>query len=128
MKCQFTKPNQEQYPIHCNANAMADFEYCFSHNPETQSDKRAAVIKGGLAPKPRKEAERLEPVSIKNTKDILALIEDTVNRVRSEPMTHQKANSIGYLSTVALKAMEIDELDEKLEFVKSFILERKNKK
>ncbi|TSC77462.1 MAG: hypothetical protein G01um101429_1044 [Parcubacteria group bacterium Gr01-1014_29] len=124
MKCQFQKLNSEQ----CEANAMEGVDYCFTHNPETQAEKEQAVLSGGFAPKPRKEAKPLDPVSVRSTKDILALLEDTINRVRTEPMTHQKANCVGYLANIAIKALEVDELDEKLEFVKSFILERKNKR
>jgi len=124
MKCQFIKPNGEQ----CEANAMEGVNYCFTHNPETQAEKEQAVLKGGLAPKPRKEAKPLAPISVRSTKDILALLEDTINRVRTEPITHQKANCIGYLANISIKALEVDELDEKLEFVRGLISERKNKR
>ncbi len=124
MKCQHIKPDGTQ----CGANAMADAEFCFSHNPETQEGKAAAVLKGGQAIKPRKEDVPLEPLSVKSTQDILALIQDTINRVRTEPMTHQKANCIGYLANIALKALEVGELDEKLELINTLILERKIKR
>lgn len=114
MKCQFTKPNGEQ----CDANAMIDSQFCFSHNPETAEDKKSAVLKGGLAPKPRKEAEPLEPIKMRSADDILALIEDTVNRIRTEPITRQKANSIGYLINIALKALEVWKAEAKPEAIK----------
>lgn len=124
MKCRFIKPNGAQ----CEANAMTEVEYCFTHNPETQAERELAVLKGGIAPKPRKEAKPLEPLSIKNIEDVLSLIEDTINRVRTEPITHQKANCIGYLANIALKALEVGEIDEKLELINSLILERKTKR
>jgi len=110
MKCQYTKPDSKR----CNANSLVETKYCFSHNPKTQGEKKKAVLKGGLAPKPRKNAKRLEPLPLKSVEDIQSLIEDTINRVRTEPMTHQKANCVGYLANIALKALEINE-PEKVE-------------
>lgn len=123
MKCQFIKPDTTQ----CKANAMIGAEFCFTHNPDVQDEKEMAVIKGGLALKPRKDAELMPHISIKNVDDVMALIEDTLNRVRTEPMTHQKANCIGYLANIAIKALEVGELDDKLDLVNSIILERKIK-
>jgi hypothetical protein len=123
MQCAFIKPDNNQ----CQANAMADSEFCFSHNPETQKEKKLAVLRGGLAPKPRKDDQQLEPLPINNTDQILVLIQDTINRVRTAPITHQKANSIGYLASIALKTLEIGELNEKVELINRLILERKIK-
>ena len=123
MKCQFMKLDSTQ----CNANAMMDTKFCFTHNPEAQDEKKTAVLKGGLAPKPRKDAELLIPIQVKTIEGVLTLIEDTINRVRTEPMTHQKANCIGYLANIALKALEVGEIDEKLDLVNSIILERRTK-
>ena len=106
---------------------MEGVEFCFSHNPDTQAKKEQAVLRGGFAPKPRKEAKRLDPIPVRSTKDILALLEDTINQVRTEPMTHQKANCVGYLANIAIRALEVDELDEKLDFVRGLISGRKNK-
>jgi hypothetical protein len=123
MKCQFTKPEGSQ----CNANAMTEADYCFSHNPDTRGEKEMAVRKGGLALKPRQEAEPFDPLPIRSIEGILVLIEDTMNRVRTEPMTHQKANCIGYLAGIALKAIEVGEIDEKLDLINSVVLERRTR-
>ena len=110
MKCKFLKPDN----IRCSANAMVGFEHCFSHNPETQDKKKSAVLKGGLSPKPRKSAEPLQFVALKSVSDVLLLLEDTINRVRTDPITHQKANCVGYLANIALKALEVGNLEERL--------------
>jgi len=94
---------------------MEGSEFCFSHNPKTQEDKKKAVLKGGLSPKPRKEAKSLEPLSIRSIEDILMIIEDTINRVRTEPITHQKANCIGYLANVALRIFQQGDFELKKE-------------
>jgi hypothetical protein len=122
MKCTHIKPDGTK----CSANAMTESEFCFSHNPDSQEDKELAVLKGGLAPK-KKEEQALEPLPVNTPNEVLALIQDTINRVRSSPMTHQKANCIGYLASIALKTMEVGELGEKIELINSLILERKIK-
>ncbi len=111
MKCKHIKINGEQ----CGANAMIDIDFCFSHNPKSKKDKKLAVLRGGLAPKPRKEAALLSPVQIRSVGKILLLLEDTINRIRTDPMTHQKANCIGYLANISLRALEIEEFEERLE-------------
>ncbi len=104
---------------------MTGADYCFIHNPDAKEQREAAIRKGALSPKPRKEAGALTVIPVRNIEGVLALIEDTINRIRTEPMTHQKANCIGYLANIALKALEVGELDEKMDLVNSIILERK---
>ncbi len=111
MQCQYIKQDKVQ----CNAHAMTGTQYCFTHNPASQADKRAAVQNGGRAPKPRKEAKPLAPLSVKSVAEVIALMEDTINRTRTEPFTHQKANSVGYLANVSLKALEAGELEARVE-------------
>ncbi len=98
---------------------MHDSEFCFSHNPETAAEKELAVLQGGLAPKVRKEPELLKPIPLRTTEDVVFLIQDTINRVRTEPMTHQKANSVGYLAGIALKAFETGRLEEQLKLIQN---------
>jgi hypothetical protein len=121
MQCIHIKQDGEQ----CNAHAIAESKFCFSHDPDTKEEKELAVLKGGLAPKGK--TEPLEPLPINNPQEVLSLLQDTINRIRTAPMTHQKANSIGYLASIALKTMEVGELDEKIELINSLIIERKIK-
>ncbi len=104
---------------------MHDSDFCFSHNPETVAEKELAVLQGGLAPKVRKEPELLEPIHLRTAEDIVLLIQDTINRVRTEPMTHQKANSVGYLAGIALKGFELGRIEEQLNLIQSVLKLRK---
>jgi hypothetical protein len=124
MKCQYLKPDNSN----CLANAITDSDFCFSHNPDTKADKEFAVWKGGKAPKPRQGALQMEPIQIKAIPDLLRLIEDTINRVRTEPMTHQKANCIGYLANIALRTLESGQLADKLDLINSIVVGRDSKK
>lgn len=119
MKCHFIKENNEK----CNANAMNNSQFCFTHNPEVKDKKKDAVLRGGLSAK--KSERPLEPMRIRDIKDLINLLEDTINKVRTEPMTHQKANCIGYLANIMIKAFESDELKEKVKNLEMAILNRR---
>ena len=121
MQCHFIKPDNAQ----CQANAMVGFNYCFSHNPETATNKKTAVIKGGKSPKPRKASKLRKPLPIKGISDVLELLEGTINELRTEEaLTHQRANSIGYLSSVMLKAMETGQLEERIVILENQVLNK----
>ena len=117
--CKYIKPNGER----CRAKAMKESDYCFTHNPDTQTEKHLAVVKGGLASK-RVKLE-LKPLSLKTPQGVAELLEDTINRVRSGEMPPKIANTIGYLAGHALKALEASNLDQRVEMVESILLQRK---
>ncbi len=119
MKCEYIKQNNSR----CNANAMTDSKFCFRHNPDMEIERNIAVLKGGYASK--KPGELLPPVKLKSINDISGLIEDTINRIRTEPLSHHQANSIGYLSGILLKAFEVGEYEKRLEALEQRISEMK---
>lgn len=119
MLCAYRKDSGEQ----CGAQAMLDSDYCFSHNPECRSQKLEAVRKGGLH-KPVRDLESLPPLPVRTIHDVRVVIEDTVNRIRTEPMTHQKANSIGYLLNITISALEVAELEKRLEVLEKEYYEK----
>ena len=97
--------------------------YCFSHNPRTQEALHEAAIKGGSMLK--KNTLDLPPVGVKTIQDVVLLIEDTVNRVRSGEMPINTANCLGYLGNVALKALQASDLEKRIEALEAIIGERK---
>ena len=117
--CKFIKPDGEQ----CRAKAMKGSDYCFTHNPDMQTEKHLAVVKGGLNSK-RVKLD-LEPLSIKTPQEVSMLLEDTINKVRSGEIPPNIANTIGYLAGHALKALEASNLDQRVEMVESILLQRK---
>lgn len=110
MKCTHLKENGDT----CGAQSMIGSKFCFSHNPDCKDQKLEAVRRGGLH-KPDKDERPLAPLPAKSVEDIRNLIEDTVNRIRTEPLTHQKANSIGYLLNITINAIEVAEVEKRLE-------------
>ena len=67
----------------------------------------------------------LAPIEFQgDVKEILDLLADTINRVRSNHMPPRTANTIGYLTNVMIKALEISQIDDRLKEVERIVLER----
>jgi hypothetical protein len=60
-----------------------------------------------------------EPVAIDQPADVLALLEEQVNAVRADPVGEpsEKARTLGFLASLALRAMEARDLTARLEAV-----------
>ena len=119
--CKFIKPDGEQ----CRAKAMKGSDYCFTHNPDTQTEKHLAVVKGGLNSK-RVKLD-LEPLSIKTPQEVSMLLEDTINKVRSGEIPPNIANTIGYLAGHALKSLEMTDLKDKVTELEAVIIARQKR-
>lgn len=120
MKCIYKKDNGER----CNADAMNGSEYCYWHSPEiSPEERREAQARGGQAGK-IKVKEPLEPIKIDTTKDVLTLITDSINRIRNGTMDVKLGNTLGYLAGTAIKALEISELERRLETIEKHLTEQ----
>lgn len=76
----------------------------------------------------KKNTLDLPPVSVKTIQDVVLLIEDTINRVRSGEVPINTGNCLGYLSGIALKALQASDLEKRIEAIETIISERKNLK
>ena len=124
MKCKDTKANGEN----CEANALKGSEFCYFHNPDiSDEEKREAQTRGG-ANRALTIANPLPALQIKEPKDTITLLTDTINRVRAGELDIRVANSLGFLADKLLRAFEITMLTEKVEVIERVILERKTTK
>ena len=119
MQCKFIKQDNNQ----CEANSMQENEFCFTHNPETKEAKHQAVIKGGNSPK--KNYNPLTPVEISDSRSVVKLLATTINEVRQGEIDLRVANCIGYLAGHLIKALEVSEIESRMETIERVILERK---
>jgi hypothetical protein len=69
----------------------------------------------------------ITPDAVKTIDDVMTLIEATINGVRSGAMSIQAAANVGRLASLALKAIEVGELDKKMDLVNSVINDRRMK-
>jgi len=123
MKCIFIKENNEE----CQANSMKDSQYCFLHNPEIpKEEKKLVQAKGGKGNITRIQ-NPLPPITVNTPDDVVSLLTDTINRVRSGELDVRIANVLGYLSGHLIKALEVSEVDKRVSTIERIILERSTK-
>ena len=121
-KCKYINPNTKEK---CNSFALEN-GYCFSHDPKKKEDKKLAVQKGGKAPKRIKL--KLPAVTIKTPEDVAGVLEETINLVRSGDLpVSNPANTIGFLCSHLLRAIEMTTVTDRLETIDRLILERRQR-
>lgn len=120
MQCKYIKPDQQR----CRANAVLDSDYCFSHDPEYETEKALAVKQGGLN---RRLVQNYgEEIIIETPEDIRNLLAETINMIRTGKMPcPQPANSIGFLARCWLDANDASITKAKLEEILNRLEEAK---
>jgi len=122
MQCNFFKEDG----LRCSAAALKEGDgFCFTHEPEAKQAHREASIKGGSASKCNDL--NLPPLSLKSTQDVIILLEDTINALRSGDIKEKTATTVGYLANILLGAFEKSNLENRLEAVENLIGEHKLK-
>jgi hypothetical protein len=120
MKCKFIKPDGEQ----CNANAMSELDYCYTHNPDiSDEEKREAKQRGGQA-RALTISNPLPPLPIAKPDDAVLLIADTINRVRAGTLDIRIANCLGFLSDKLLRAFEVSKLNDRVDIIEQVIIKK----
>ncbi|OGF25337.1 hypothetical protein A2331_03935 [Candidatus Falkowbacteria bacterium RIFOXYB2_FULL_34_18] len=117
MKCEFIKCDGNQ----CEANAMADSQYCYLHNPDIpESEKKEAMSKGGKAGKSIVKAP-LEDIKIASPEDLLCLVGATINELRAGVIDTKIAKALIYGATAYNKIYETALLEERLNKIEKII-------
>jgi len=96
---------------------MINNKYCFSHNPAAKKAKKRAILKGGLATK--KRTKSVAAIKITTVKNVAHLIIRTINELRENKIDTKVANCIFYGSGQLIKALEISDLERRLEQLES---------
>lgn len=100
----------------CKNYALTGDEFCFFHSPKKAKQRAEAQRKGGkkaLAEKKRVLED--SNIQIKNTSDVVKLLNETINQVRTGEIEVKIANAVGYLSGICLKALEQGDMEKRLE-------------
>jgi hypothetical protein len=103
----------------CKANAMSGSNYCFSHNPATREQHRAATRKGGaVSPFKAVETAILPKVELASVQSVVDVLADAINRVRvvrpDGSMDVKSANTLGFLCGKYAELYKIANLEEKI--------------
>lgn len=98
----------------CKGKAMVGSEYCFFHNPDiSKMERKRAQAKGGRNRR-SKITVPLRPMHIQSSGDIVWLLGDTINQVRTGKMDVKVANCIGVLGSHLLRALELSNLEQRI--------------
>lgn len=107
----------------CKAQATAGRDYCFFHDPDQKTQARAAQAKGGskklvLAPdevKPwRGQAGDVTVLKSPSSTDLVNLLADTIDEVKTGRIDPKVANATGYLVGIMVRVLELDRFEERL--------------
>jgi hypothetical protein len=98
----------------CRANATAPSRFCFFHDPDRAADRLQAQRAGGLRNKAVSLSADTPDCNLKNAGDVIALLGTTINQVRRGQVDQRVANSVGYLSGILLKALEVGALERRV--------------
>ena len=98
----------------CRANATARSGFCFFHDPDRAADRLEAQRAGGLRNKASSLSANTPDRDLKNAGDVIALLGTTINQVRRGQVDPRVANSVGYLSGILLKALEVGALERRV--------------
>jgi len=108
IKCKAIKPDGSQ----CNVWAMRGKEYCYFCNPEIPDEVKfkARGLGGARSGKNPVDVD-LKILKLKKPEDIIGLLEETINLIRTGRMDTQTGNSIAYCSNHLIKTFEITDLE-----------------
>ena len=118
--CKFVKSGGEP----CLAPVMTDSDYCYWHNPETASKRALAQKRGGQNRRAGKQSSHGR-YSIKTTDEVLRALEDALNDACGLENSHARARTIGYLCQIALKALEVSELENRIAVLEQTVFQKK---
>ena len=94
--------------------AAGESGWCFSHDPARASERARARKKGGLNRRvPKTERERSE-IQLRSVASVQEVIETAVADTFLQQNSVQRSRTLGYLAGLALKALEVGELEERL--------------
>ncbi len=118
-KCQFRRKDSTR----CRANAQPTNGLCVFHDPARAKDGLRARRAGGLS---RTRAAAVLPIEtpdhpLGTTKDVSALLGNSINQLRRGQIDPRVANAMGYLASVLLRALEQGPLEERLANLESIL-------
>lgn len=111
-KCKFIN----QSGVSCNAYPLKGSDYCFYHSPDISEEvKRQARAKGG------KREPILAPRELKKAEQVALMMEEVINLAREEKISDKKATLLKGLSDSLLKALELGDIEERVEEIEDYI-------
>jgi hypothetical protein len=98
---------------------MARSDYCYFHDPDKADARREAQAAGGRQNRARAPGPDAPVIEVADCRDVVRLLARTINEVRRGEVDPRVANTVGYLSSVAVRAMEQGDLEERVAQIES---------
>jgi hypothetical protein len=102
----------------CGAYALAGSNYCWTHDPDLREQRRLARSRGGQARHRQhitwSDDTHGPSIHIRSVTDVLALLERALLHEVTLENSHARNACIGRLCLVALKALEVGALEERI--------------
>ncbi len=99
----------------CAADVQRESEYCVFHDPAKMETVLEARRAGGKVGKDRYLPDGAPLVVVRTANDVLTLVELAANSVLLGALDSRRGSCIAQLASVALKAIEVGELQERIE-------------
>lgn len=109
--CQATTASGEP----CQMSPLTDSDFCWTHDPARAVDRAAARKRGGQnSSRAGLVGVSVEPVRLRTVEDVRTLLEDVVADTLALANSNARSRTLASLLTLALKALEVGELEERL--------------
>jgi hypothetical protein len=110
----------------CRAAALPKSEHCFFHEPAKAAERREAQASGGRTNRPKTLGAETPDAKIQDCRDALALISETISQVRRGQIDPRVANSIGFLASIAMRAFEQGNLENRIAKLERLLIKSNN--
>jgi len=108
----------------CQAAALPESTCCFFHDPSKAAERWEAQASGGRANRMKTLDAATPDRNIRDCRDALALIAESINEVRTGRIDPRIANSVGYLATIAIRVFEQSDLEARIDKLERLIKSR----
>ncbi len=119
--CQFTKKDGKP----CKAYAVSGSDFCFWHAPEKAKLREEAWSRGGKTAMGKSTVLPSSQFRLERLDNVVILIEDTINQVRTGQLDVRIAQVTGHLASIAVKLLEQIDLERRITALEEIMSERR---
>ena len=98
----------------CEVAALADSEFCFFHDPAKAGERKAAQSLGGHGNRLRVLNPDIPDIKVESSRDMIALLCETINQVRKGEIDSRRAYALGYLANMVMAGIERNDLEMRI--------------
>lgn len=109
-QCERLKPDGAR----CQAAALPDSDFCFFHDPLKEDERREAQAAGGRQNRMKTLGASAPDIAVRDCKDVVALLSETINQVRKGIIDPRIANSVGYLANQMVRVLAQNDLEDRI--------------